>query len=378
MTAELTHRGGLAVLLVVALTLAGCGGDDRASGPSCQRADVDFAEPTTRLTFRVTGANPAHVEQARRILCVRLAAFGVDHRVQPAAGGALTVDVPRASELADHPPDMPIFGVGRLAIYDWEANVIGPDGAPAPDTPTVTGGQGAGHSAALSLYDAVRRAARRPASVEADNSRIGSLFYASNPKTKRVYTQSDSTPRGAATRAEARAAVPASLRDRARVYDVKPDTVIVGAERLDTGDFVGSWYVLRDDVALRSTQIVNPQQRHDEGPGATGEPVVTFDFTAEGSTAWQRLTRELADRGSRSAGKQSDTNANQHFAIVVDDKLLAVPYVDFRTNPEGIDPRSGSQISGGFTIASARQLAVLLAGNPLPARLELTASRAAP
>ena len=71
MTAELTHRGGLAVLLVVALTLAGCGGDDRASGPSCQRADVDFAEPTTRLTFRVTGANPAHVEQARRILCVR-------------------------------------------------------------------------------------------------------------------------------------------------------------------------------------------------------------------------------------------------------------------------------------------------------------------
>lgn len=117
--------------------------------------------------------------------------------------------------------------------------------------------------------------------------RIGSLFYATNPKSKQVYTQSDSTRRGAATRAEALAAVPASLRGRARVCDVKADTVIVGAERLNTGDSVGFWYVLRDDVALRATQIVNPQQRHDEGPGATGEPVVTFDFTAEGSNTYQ-------------------------------------------------------------------------------------------
>ena len=242
----------------------------------------------------------------------------------------------------------------------------------------MTGGQGAGHSGALSLYDAVRRAARHPAILEADNSRGGSLFYASNPKSKQVYTQSDSTPRGAATRTEALAAMPASLRGRARIYEVKPDTVIVGTERLNTGDSVSSWYVLRDDIALRATQILNPQQRHDEGPGATGEPVVTFDFTAEGSTAWQRLTRELADRGSRGAGKQSDTNANQHFAIAIDDELLAVPYVDFRLDPEGIDPRTGSQISGAFTIASARQLAVLLAGDRLPAPLELTASRAAP
>lgn len=35
-----------------------------ASGPSCERADVDFDELATRLTFRVTGANAAQVEQA--------------------------------------------------------------------------------------------------------------------------------------------------------------------------------------------------------------------------------------------------------------------------------------------------------------------------
>jgi preprotein translocase subunit SecD len=117
--------------------------------------------------------------------------------------------------------------------------------------------------------------------------------------------------------------VPAALRDGARVYEVKPDTIIVGTKRLNTGDSVSSWYVLRDDVALRGAQIVNPQQRHDDGPGATGEPVVTFEFTPEGRATWQRLTRELADRGSRSAGKRSDADANQHFAIVIDDDLLA-------------------------------------------------------
>jgi SecD/SecF fusion protein len=373
-----SRRCLLAGLLVVALALAGCGGDDRASGPSCERADAAFDEPATRLTFRIPGADAGQMQRTRRILCARLAAFGVDHRVQAATGGALTVDVPRASELADRPRDATIFGVGRLAIYDWEANVIGPDGAPAPGDPAVTGGPGAGHAGALSLYDAVRRAARRAGSVEADNSRVGSLFYATHPESKQVYAQSDSTPRGATSRAEALAAAPASLRGRARVYEVKPDTVIVGAEQLSTGESVGSWYVLRDDVALRGTQIVNPQQRHDEGPGATGEPVVTFEFTAAGATAWQRLTRQLADRGSRGAATENDTDANQHFAIVVDDELLTVPYVDFRRNPEGIDARAGSQISGGFTIASARQLAVLLAGDALSAPLELTASRAAP
>ena len=81
MTLQCSRRCLLAGLVVLALALAGCARDERASGPSCERADVDFDEPATRLTFRVTGANAAHVEQARRILCVRLAAFGVDHRV---------------------------------------------------------------------------------------------------------------------------------------------------------------------------------------------------------------------------------------------------------------------------------------------------------
>ena len=378
MTAMLERRGLLAGVVVVAIGLAGCGGGERAAGPSCDRADAAFDGPATRLTFRLDDANPTQVAQARRIICARLARFGVDHRVRPGASTTLTVDVPRASGLAEPAGSAAIFGVGRLAIYDWEANVIGPNGAPAPADPTVTGGPAAGELGALSLYDAVRRAARHPATVEADNSRVGSRFYGADPNARMVAGQSASPPSGEATSGEALAAMPAGVRDRARVYEVKPDTVLVDAIGQNTGASAGSWYVLRDDVALRGEHIVNPRQRHDEGPGATGEPIVTFDFTAEGGAIWQRLTRELADRGSRIAAPRDGVEGNQHLAIVVDDALVSVPFVDFRANPDGIDGRAGTQISGGFTIAVARQLAVMLAGDPLPAPLELVSSRAAP
>ena len=383
MTAPTAHRrlpaAVLAGVIAIALVVAGCGGDERASGPSCARPGAAFEKPATRLTFRMADATPAQVAEGRRILCARLARVEVDHRVAAAAaGGTLTVDVPRAARLSERAGSAGLFGVGRLAIYDWEANVIGPDGAPAPGDPSVTGGPEAGHSSALSLYDALRRAARRPATVEADNSRAGSVFYAADPNTRQVFPQSTAPLQGAATRSAALAAVPGGVGDRARVYEVKPDTVIVDAVGLNTGASAGAWYVLRDDVALRGAQIVNPEQRHDEGPGATGEPVVRFEFTAAGRAPWQGLTRELADRGSRSAGQRSDGAANQHFAIVLDDMLVSVPAVDFRMNPGGIDPRTGAQISGGLTIAAARQLAALLAGDPLPAPLVLASARPVP
>ena len=62
--------------------------------------------------------------------------------------------------------------VGRTAqlqFYDWEPNVIGADGKPAPTEGSVTGdatSTGAGGVAAgLTQYQAVLRAAKRPANL---------------------------------------------------------------------------------------------------------------------------------------------------------------------------------------------------------------------
>ncbi|HEV7807019.1 MAG TPA: hypothetical protein VGO80_14450 [Solirubrobacteraceae bacterium] len=371
MFAHAAQRCLAAGLIVGAVALAGCGGDDVAAGPSCDKPGAAFGEPTTRLTFRVQGGTPAKVEQTRRILCARLAGVGVEHRVIRTAAGSLKVEMPRAAALASPAASADIFGVGRLAIYDWEPNVVGPRGMPAPRDALVTGGMSAGQSGAMTLYEAVQRAARRSAAIDADNARAGSVFYAVDRKTRQIAM--------ASTRAAALAGVPANARDRMRILEVKPGTIVVRSEQgsdVDPADV--RWYVLRDEVALRGTGIQNPRQVHDE---RTGEPIVTFELTAEGRRVWPLVTREIAERGksfARGASGQNAAEANQHFAIVVDDALMSVPYIDFRQNPRGISADNGSQISGGFTIASARQLAVLLANDPLPAPLVLVASSRAP
>jgi preprotein translocase subunit SecD len=101
-----------------------------------------------------------------------------------------------------------------------------------------------------------------------------------------------------------------------------------------------------------------------------GQPSVTFDLTASGQAAFARVTKLLARRGAGNtpAGGQPDF---QHFAIVLNDGVVFAPLVDFNRYPNGITRSPGSKIAGGFTTASARVLASLLAAGPLPVALVL-------
>lgn len=222
----------------------------------------------------------------------------------------------------------------RVAFYDWEPNVIGPGGRRAPGDPAVTGGRKAGRAGALSLYDAVLRAARRPARVEPDNARQTTLHYAVDPARRRVFG------RGAATRAQALAAVPAAARGAARVYEVKPDTTIVAAEGSRT-----RWFVLKDDVALPGSDIRDPRRAIDQ---SSGRSVVNFAFTEPGLVRFQQLTQALARRGAASSLSHAGDDParhNQHFAVVSDGRIVALPFIDFRVNPDGLDARAGSQLA---------------------------------
>jgi SecD/SecF fusion protein len=330
-----------------------------------------------------TRATPVTDEAIQRSLDVmreRVDQLGVaEPEIQRSGERQINVALPAVSNLQQAIEQ--VGTVAQLAFYDWEANVIGPDGRPAPTDPNVTGGVSAGQAGAIPLYDAVLRAKGRPAKVEPDNSREGSLFYAVNPETRKVY-RSGNDPNGLAgeeTRAEALAAVPRAERDEARVHEVKPDTVIVRAEQPDErdGPKTDAWYVLKDDVALKGTEIKNPEQATDQGAGGSGQPIVTYEFTDRGRRIWQDVTRRLAERGAESVGLlpgQDAASANQHFAIVLDDELVSTPFIDFRRNPDGIDGRTGAQIEGGFTIQSAQELANVLKTGALPLKLELISS----
>lgn len=147
-----------------------------------------------------------------------------------------------------------------------------------------------------------------------------------------------------------------------------PDTTSSGAPAVKPD----KWFVLNDDPALLGTDIKNPEQNYDNGPAGSGQPIVTFDFTSKGRKIWQDVTRDIAQRGQDNQIPGADPLASaQHFAIVLDDELISTPYIDYQQNPDGIDASSGSQISGGFTLTSARNLADLLKTGALPIKLEL-------
>ncbi|HNY25089.1 MAG TPA: protein translocase subunit SecD [Alphaproteobacteria bacterium] len=83
-------------------------------------------------------------------------------------------------------------------------------------------------------------------------------------------------------------------------------------------------------------------------------PVVTTVFDSTGARKFAKLTSE---------------HVNERFAIVLDDKVLSAP-----TIREPI-PGGRGQISGGFTLQGAKDLAVLLRSGALPAPLSVIEER---
>jgi SecD/SecF fusion protein len=116
--------------------------------------------------------------------------------IQRSGGSEIVVGLPDVSNAAR--AEKEVGKTAQLYFYDWEPNVIGPDGKPAPTEGTITGdatrtGAG-GATAGLPKYQAVLRAAKlptttRPGSAAARRSRPRDASTAagtcSTPSTKR-------------------------------------------------------------------------------------------------------------------------------------------------------------------------------------------------
>ena len=86
----------------------------------------------------------------------------------------------------------------------------------------------------------------------------------------------------------------------------------------------------------------------------TGQPVVTFRFNSQGSRRFCKISTE---------------NVSKPFAIVLDDEVISAPVIR-----EPICGGSG-QISGGFSVQDANDLAILLRAGALPAPLNVIEER---
>lgn len=330
-------------------------------------------EPTPQVP-RVTAEA---VDRAVEIIRDRVDQLGVaEPEIQRAGSNQISVGLPAVNDIerAKNQVGTP----AQLFFYDWEQNVLGPDGRfvapqlPSQD-PTAVGisQMGGDSSRGQTLYDAVKLASRQTASNDArTGSRSGSAFYAFD-RDHRYLAGPEKSERDLASAIDSRAT---TLPPGTEVLEVPQGWVVLQAvtrgagERIEIGDPAARFYVLRDDVALSGSDIKDPAQ----GFNQSQQPDVEFRFTNRGKQAFQDVTREISQRGQSLALPGTSPQAvAQHFAVALDGKLISVASIDPNRLPDGIDGENGAIIEGGFTIQSAQDLANLLKLGALPIGLEL-------
>ncbi len=326
------------------------------------------------------------LDRAIEIMRQRVDKLGVSQpEIKRSGASEITVALPSVSN-AQRAQDQ-VGKTAQLYFYDWEPNVIGPNGQPAPTEATVTGGPNAGSATSgLQEYEAVQRALKRPAIIRPNdttyqqgctpqqpNGCIYGQWYLLDTAHKKVLRGPEDTEQNLYADGYK---PPAGT--TAKAVRVNPGTVLAQAQPILAADgkvtkaSPESWYVLNDNPVLTGADIKNPRQSFDNGAGGSGAPNVTFEFSSKGGKIFEKVTREIAQRGQAAQlPGVSRQAAVQHFAVVLDNQIITAPFIDYTANPGGIEATNGSQISGGFTITSAQNLADELQSGALPIKLEL-------
>jgi preprotein translocase subunit SecD len=104
-------------------------------------------------------------------------------------------------------------------------------------------------------------------------------------------------------------------------------------------------YLVYKRAVLTGRDLADAQPAVDQ---RTREPILSFRFNANGTRRFAQVTQE---------------NVGKPFAIVLDDRVLSAPIIR-----EPILGGSG-QISGGFTVQDANDMAILLRAGELPGEL---------
>ncbi len=272
----------------------------------------------------------------------------------------------------------------QLAFYDWESNLLGPNGKPyangvspgllATDPAAAQASQAAGDvSGGMPLYDAVKTAAKRGVQPGQASRRGPEFWLFDKGSSHRLLAGPEDTRKDLIAAARGGVQPPNS-----QILVVQQGTVVLQATDQNSkkpvapGDPAARFYVLNDNVALFGKDVKDPKQETDS-QAAGSPPNVTFKFTNTGKKEFHDVTRTISQRGQQlqnptSTGGQPLT---QHFAVALDRKLITVATINPQDLPDGIDGEQGAQITGSFTIQSAQDLANLLKLGALPVNLKL-------
>ncbi|MHB8658669.1 MAG: protein translocase subunit SecD [Solirubrobacteraceae bacterium] len=345
-------------------------------------------EPTPQTPVVTSEA----LSRAVDIMRQRVDQLGVSEpSIQTSGGAQIDVQLPNVKDT--HRAEQEVGTTARLYFYDWEANTLAPNGktvagqllAQDPTSLAISqggpgGAPGSPGAGSLGLYQAVKLAASRPPQIGSDNSRKGNQYWLFAAAGSAACTAAKVTaingrclvagPDTSLQDLQSGLPVGVSMAD-GQLLVVKQGTVVLQAAPATFGVQVpvssptAQFYVLRDHVALLGSDITNPQQSTDQ----SGSPDVSFGFTSKGQHEFQAVTGAIAHRGQTVSGLGQ--SYNQHFAVALDTQLITVPSIDYKTYPDGIDGTNGADITGGFTISSAQDLATQLRLGALPISLKL-------
>jgi SecD/SecF fusion protein len=347
-------------------------------------------------TGEVTTVSGEDIERSIEIIRERIDELGVSEpEVSRLGTDQISVSLPDVTN-AQRAIDQ-VGTTAQLFFYDWEPNLIGPERA--------IGGRPGQQPPAGPLKKSEERwkeAGRDPKKIEHQplidsgaypNAYGAALLASEQPPVEGCENCSVAQPRyylfeskqphdliAGPEQSKEDLYVSSTGEERSRkgiVVEVPPGTIVVSEYPTDQSGKVDEtvapgWYALKDDPALSGTDITDPKQEF----GEFGEPNVNFGFTDEGRDAFQEVTRKIAQRGQAAAigpvaGEQAAALSG-HFAVVLDNEVTTRPIINFAENPDGIDGRTGAQISGGFSsVTEAQDLATILQIGALPINLKL-------
>src|SRR5918992_430166 len=355
-----------------------------------------------RPTPQVPTVTPQAVDDAIDTMRKRVDALGVSEpEIQRAGAKQISVGLPDVQN-AERAKEQ-VGTTAQLQFYDWEPNVL-----------TDREIYGGGHA----LYDAVEAASKEkgkaervdvvpgsgdtPQEADRRNNTATDRYYLFGPDRFPIgpneepvrtgtYEPSSSCDellaeflgkpgepkeyaKGTGCRSQLEALGPGGPPAGSRVIKVPEGVVVVQQERPENAPpQLKQFTVLEDDSELNGTDIKNPEANTDPN---TNEPLVTMEFTDQGREAFARVTKQIAERGSKIILPPGATQAEreqtfQRFAITLDDQIVSLATINYLENPEGIDGRTGAQIEGVGDFNAANDLAESLRIGALPIELKL-------
>ncbi len=292
------------------------------------------------------------IDRAIEIIRDRVDALGVSEpEIAPLGTDQVQISLPNVQDT-----QRAIEQVGdtaKLYFYDFEPNVVALD----PNVDEVTPAN-LNQQSTTSLYDAVEVASKQDTKCDQVCTTTAPELYLFEKKSRQFVAGPETNNRDLFSTDEAKA-LP---KDDQTIFTVPQGTIVVqDQENVDSPDAPPRYFVLRDRPELTGDDIKNPEQNFDQN----NQPNVTFDFTDEGRAAFAQITKRIAERGQASLGQPYS------FAIVLDGKIVTRPIIDYNENPQGIDGRTGAQISGSFQLQEAQDLATFLKIGALPVELKL-------